>query len=123
MQYLEFTQSRCFETIVRCHIHAIQFLNGVSREIWFDNLATTVAEHDGRLVRFHPRFLAFAREFNSYPLACNPAAGREKGEVERAGIGYVRQNFWPLGEYSDLANVSRQARECGDQVAKSAAAS
>jgi transposase len=117
MQYLEFTHSQCFETFVRCHIHAFQFLNGVSREIWFDNLATAVAEHDGRLVRFHPRFLAFAREFNFYPRACNPAAGWEKGKVERAGIGYVRQNFWPLREFTDLADVNRQAREWRDQVA------
>jgi len=29
---------------------------------WFDNLATAVAEHDGNLIRFNPRFLAFARE-------------------------------------------------------------
>ncbi len=48
---------------------------GVSREIWYDNLATAVAEHDGRLVRFPPRFFAFAREFGCVPRACNPAAG------------------------------------------------
>jgi hypothetical protein len=35
---------------------------GVAREIAYDNLATAVAEHDGRLVRFLPRFLGFARE-------------------------------------------------------------
>jgi transposase len=116
MLYLEFTHSQCFETFVRCHLHAFQFLDGVSREIWFDNLQTAVAEHDGRLVRFHPRFLAFARELNFYPRACNPAAGWEKGKVERA-IGYVRQNFWPLREFTDLADVNRQAREWRDQIA------
>jgi hypothetical protein len=31
-------------------------LNGIARELWYDNLATAVAEHDGRLVRFNPRF-------------------------------------------------------------------
>jgi hypothetical protein len=54
---------------------------------------------------FHPRFLAFAREFDFYPRACNVAAGWEKGKVERAGIGYVRQNFWPLRTFTDLADV------------------
>jgi transposase len=43
------------------------------------NLATAVAEHDGRIVRFHPRFLGFAREYNFVPHACNPASGWEKG--------------------------------------------
>jgi transposase len=108
MQYLEFTHSQSFETFVRCHIHAFQKLNGIAREIWYDNLATAVAEHDGRLVRFHPRFLAFAREFNFYPRACNQASGWEKGKVERGGIGYVRQNFWPLRDFLDLHDVNRQ---------------
>ena len=68
---LEFTHSQCFETFVRCHIHAFTAFNGVSREIYYDNLATAVAEHDSRLVRFHPRFLGFAREYNvSFRQAC-----------------------------------------------------
>jgi hypothetical protein len=92
-------------------------LNGIAREIWYDNLATAVAEHDGRIVRFNPRFLAFAREFNFYPRACNQASGWEKGKVERGGVGYVRQNFWPLRDFLDLHDVNRQAREWLDQIA------
>ena len=84
---------------MRCHIHAFTALGGVAREIFYDNLATAVAEHDGKLIRFLPRFLAFAGEYNFYPRACNPASGWEKGKVERA-IGYSRQNFWPLRVYS-----------------------
>ena len=95
----------------------LQHSNGVAREIWYDNLATAVAEHDGRLVRFNPRFLAFAREFNFYPRACNQASGWEKGKVERGGIGYVRQNFWPLRDFLDLHDVNRQARQWLDQIA------
>lgn len=78
MLYLEFTHSQSFETFVRCHVHAFTALGGVAREIAYDNLATAVAEHDGRLVRFLPRFLAFAREYGFYPKACNPAAGWKK---------------------------------------------
>jgi transposase len=117
MLYLEFTHSQSFETFVRCHLHAFQFLGGTSREIWYDNLATAVAEHDGRLVRFQPRFFAFAREFGFIPRACNPAAGWEKGKVERGGIGYVRQNFWPLRSFTDLDDVNRQARQWLSEVA------
>ena len=110
MLYLEFTHSQSFETFVRCHVHAFTTIGGVAREIAYDNLATAVAEHDGRLVRFLPRFLAFAREYGFYPKACNPAAGWEKGKVERA-IGYARQAFWPLREFTDLHDVNRQARQ------------
>jgi transposase len=117
MLYVEFTHSQSFETFVRCHIHAFHALGGCSREIWFDNLATAVAEHDGRLVRFHPRFFAFAKEYGFFPRACHRAAGWEKGKVERAGIGYVRQNFWPLRQFSDLQDVNRQAQQWLKDVA------
>lgn len=114
--YLEFTHSQSFETFVRCHLHAFGVFGGVAREIFYDNLATAVAEHDGNLVRFHPRFLAFAREFNFLPRACHVAAAWEKGKVERA-IGYVRQNFWPLRSFADLADVNFQARRWLEEIA------
>ena len=116
MLYLEFTHSQTFETFVRCHVHAFTALGGVAREIAYDNLATAVAEHDGRLVRFLPRFLAFAREYSFYPKACNVAAGWEKGKVERA-IGYARQSFWPLREFTDLHDVNRQVRQWLAEIA------
>jgi transposase len=116
MLYLEFTHSQSFETFVRCHVHAFTAMGGVAREIAYDNLATAVAEHDGRLVRFLPRFLAFAREYGFYPKACNVAAGWEKGKVERA-IGYARQNFWPLRDFTDLHDVNRQVRQWLAEVA------
>lgn len=108
--YVEFTHSQSFETFVRCHIHAFEDMGGCSREIWFDNLATAVAEHEGNLVRFNPRFLAFAREYDFIPRACHVAAAWEKGKVERA-IGYIRQSFWPLRSFTDLADVNAQARQ------------
>ena len=114
--YVEFTHSQSFETFVRCHIHAFQFLGGVARELWYDNLATAVAEHDGNLVRFHPRFLAFAREYSFLPRACHVRAAWEKGKIERA-VGYLRQNFWPLRTFSDLADVNLQLRHWLEQVA------
>ena len=77
MLYVEFTHSQSFETFARCHMHAFRALGGVAREIAYDNLATAVVEHDGRLVRFLPRFLAFAREYGFFPHACNPASGWE----------------------------------------------
>lgn len=114
--YLEFTHSQSFETFIRCHIHAFEDLGGCARELWYDNLATAVAEHEGNLVRFNPRFLAFAREYGFVPRACHVAAAWEKGKVERA-IGYVRQNFWPLRSFTDLADVNAQARKWLQEVA------
>ena len=114
--YVEFTHSQGFETFVRCHLHAFQFMGGVARELWFDNLATAVAEHDGNLVRFHPRFLAFAREYNFLPRACHVRAAWEKGKIERS-VGYLRQSFWPLRSFTDLADVNAQVRRWLEEVA------
>src|SRR6266567_7611866 len=107
--YVEFTHSQSFETFVRCHIHAFHYLGGVARELWYDNLATAVAEHDGNLVRFHPRFLAFAREYSFLPRACHVRAAWEKGKIERS-VGYLRQSFWPLRTFTDLGDVNSQVR-------------
>ena len=115
--YVEFTHSQCFETFVRCHIHAFQFMGGLARECLYDNLATAVAEHDGRIIRFNPRFLAFAQEMDFYPRACNKAAGWEKGKVECGGVRYVRHNFWPLRTFTDLADVNSQARQWLQEIA------
>ena len=114
--YVEFTHSQSFGTFARCHVHAFDVLGGVARKIAYDNLATAVAEHDGRLVRFLPRFLGFARDHGFFPHACNPASGWEKGKIERA-IGYLRQNFWPLREFTDLYDVNRQVRQWLAEVA------
>lgn len=37
--------------------------------------------------------------------------------MERAGIGYVWQNFWPLRTFLDLHDMNRQGREWLDQIA------
>src|SRR6202167_1364138 len=89
MLYVEFTHSQSFETFVRCHVHAFHALQGVAREIVYDNLATAVAEHDGRLVRFLPPFLGFPRDYS----------------------------FWPLREFKDLHDVNRQVRQWLAEVA------
>lgn len=92
-------------------------MGGRPRECLYDNLATAVAEHDGRIVRFNPRFLAFAREFDFYPRACNKGASWEKGKVKRGGIRYIRQNFWPLRTFEDLGDVNSQGRQWLEEIA------
>jgi transposase len=114
--YVEFTHSQCFETFARCHIHAFQFMGGRAKECLYDNLVTALSEHDGRIVRFNPRFLAFARELGFYPRACNKGAGWEKGKVENS-IGYLRNNFRPLRTFTDLADVNSQVRQWLEQIA------
>lgn len=116
LMYLEFTLSANFESFIRCHEHALAFFQGVPKEIWYDNLASAVAEHRRRLVRFNPRFSVYAGHHRFRPVACNKCAGHEKGRVED-GVGYIRYNFWPGRTFSGLDDLNAQAKRWLDQFA------
>jgi transposase len=107
--YLEFTVSADMAWWLRCHLHAFQYLNGVTTEILHDNLKTAVITHagDGR-IRWNPRYLDFADYYGFTPRACRPYRAQTKGKVE-SGVRYVRGNFWPGLRYTDLADLNRHA--------------
>ena len=112
--YLEFTHSQSFETFVRCHIHAFDALQGCARELWFDNLATAVAEHEGNLVRFNPRFLAFARDYGFIPRACHVAAAWEKGRSNEPSVMFAKTSgrcvpstIWPMSTRKPVNGFKR----------------
>ena len=111
-----FTFSQTLEAFLRCHEQAFAFVGGCPKECWYDNLATAVAERRGRLVRFHPRFLAYAGHHRFRPVACNVGKGNEKGRVEDA-IKYLRSNFWPGRTFRDLADLNAQAQAWRDAIA------
>ena len=110
-----FTFSQTLEAFLRCHSRRSPSWAGAP-ECWYDNLATAVAERRGRLVRFHPRFLAYAGHHRFRPVACNVGKGNEKGRVEDA-IKYLRTNFWPGRTFRDLADLNAQAQAWRDTLA------
>jgi transposase len=111
-----FSFSQTLEAFLRCHEQAWTFVGGCTREAWYDNLATAVAERQGRLVRFHPRFLAYAGHHGFRPVACAVGAPQAKGRVEDA-IKYLRGSFWPGRTFRDLADLNAQAQAWRDDVA------
>jgi transposase len=113
---VEFTFSQTLEAFLRCHEHAFAFVGGYGREAQYDNLATAVAERRGRLVRWNPRFLAYAGHCGFKPVACTPGRGNEKGRVEDS-VKYLRANFWPGRTFRDLADLNAQAQAWRDTVA------
>jgi len=111
-----FTFSQTLEAFLRCHEAAWRWVGGCTREAWYDNAPTVVAERQGQLVRFHPRFLAYAGHHGFRPVACNVARGNEKGRVEDA-IKFLRGNFWPGRTFRDLADLNAQAQAWRDGIA------
>jgi transposase len=113
---VEFTFSQTLEVFLRCHEHAFATLGGYAREAQYDNLATAVAERRGRLVRWNPRFLAYAGHCGFRPVACTPGRGNEKGRVEDT-VRFLRGNFWPGRTFRDLADLNAQAQAWCEDVA------
>ena len=116
MLYLQFTFSANLESFLRRHENAFRFFGGVPQEIWYDNLATAVAERKQKLIRFNPRFLAYSGFHGFKPVACNPASGHEKGRVED-GVKYIRYNFWPGRSFQNTGDLNGQAGGWRDQFA------
>jgi hypothetical protein len=89
MMYVEFTHCQSFETLIRCHVHAFTELGGVARQIAYDNLATAVAEHDGRIVRFR-RASSRLREYGFFRTPAIPQAAGKKGKSNEPSVTCAR---------------------------------
>ena len=116
MLYVFFSHSQKQEYFHMGLLEAFQYLGGSPREIVVDNMMTAVTERVGSIIRFNEAFLDFLRPFKITPRACNVRAPHEKGKIENA-IKYIRQNFWPLRTFTDIADVQRQMNDWLDTVA------
>ncbi len=113
MVYLEFTLSEGMEEFLRCHQNALGFFGGCPRKCLYDNLRCAVLAHHGPDVRWNPRFVDFAGHYLYKSVACNRAAGWEKGRVERT-IQYIRSNFLLGRSFRSLDELNAAAREWRD---------
>ena len=79
------------EMVLDAHNRAFAFFGGVPNRLIYDNLKTVV---DTILVgkdrHFNRRFMALANHYLFEPVACTPASGWEKGQIENQ-VGNVRE--------------------------------
>ncbi|MCV6598384.1 MAG: IS21 family transposase, partial [Mangrovicoccus sp.] len=71
------------EMVLDAFVQALSFFGGVPRRVIIDNpktMVTYVSRSKDRI--FHPRFLALMNHYVMEPVACTPASGWEKGQVE-----------------------------------------
>lgn len=96
------------EMVLDAHIRAFDFFGGACRRGIYDNLKTVVTKVlMGKDRVFNRRFLSLASHYLFEPVACTPAAGWEKGQVENQ-VGLVRKRFFALRrKFADLAELNQ----------------
>jgi transposase len=87
------------------HIRAFEFFGGVCKRGIYDNMKAAVNKVlSGKERVFNSRFEQLSSHYLYEPVACTPAAGWEKGQVENQ-IGLVRKRFFtPRAKFQCLAD-------------------
>ena len=95
------------EMVLDAHVRAFAFFGGSARRGIYDNLKTVVTKIlQGKDRTFNRRFLQLASHYLVEPVACTPAAGWEKGQVENQ-VQFLRQRlFVPRRKCTDLAELN-----------------
>ncbi|WP_293649998.1 IS21 family transposase, partial [Thiolapillus sp.] len=108
------------EMVFDAHDRAFAFWGGIPQRMIYDNPRTLVdAVKVGKARRFNRQFLALANHYLFEPVACTPASGWEKGQVENQ-VGNVREwLFSPRPRFQDLAELNAWlAQQCREKLAQ-----
>ena len=89
--------------IFDAHNHALAVLGGVPKRGIYDNMNTAVDKVGrGKARVVNARFQALTGHFLFEPDFCNPAAGWEKGQIEK-NVRDARPRIWhEIPEFADL---------------------
>jgi hypothetical protein len=104
--------------VLDAHIQAFAFFGGSCRRGIYDNLKTVVSKIlQGKERVFNCRFLQLASHYLIDPVACTPASGWEKGQVENQ-VGFIRKRlFVPRRKFANLADLNKWLTEQCHQMA------
>lgn len=107
------------EMVFDAHRRAFEFFGGVCRRGIYDNLKAAVNKiFAGKARSFNDRFGQLCSHYLFEPVACTPAAGWEKGQVENQ-VGTVRRRFFvPRPKVQDFRELNEYLRERCLQWAK-----
>ncbi len=96
--YAEFVFDQTVVTWLLCHQHAFEFFRGVPHRLVLDNLKAAIIkaytrEQDAEVQQ---AYRECAEHYGFLIDPCLPRKPQHKGKVERGGVGYLQQSFWPL---------------------------
>ncbi len=105
------------EMLLDAFVQALTFYQGVPQRVLIDNPKTMVVRiGKGKEREFHPRFLALMNHYLMDCVACTPASGWEKGQVENQVNVLRNQLFKPKLCFDDLAALNHYLRACCDKL-------
>ncbi|HDR7481912.1 IS21 family transposase [Bacillus toyonensis] len=116
MEYVEFTTSMDLETLMKCHMNAFAYFNGLPEQILYDNMKTVVIKHTPVEIRFNRRFEDFLSYYGIVPKACKPYRPQTKGKVENV-VGYLKKNFMQRKHTFTLESLNDDVRDWLNQTA------
>ncbi|WP_063299351.1 IS21 family transposase [Pseudovibrio sp. WM33] len=112
-------QSEAQEMVLDAFVRALTFYGGVPRRVIIDNpktMVTFVSRSKDRI--YHPRFLALMNHYVMEPVACTPASGWEKGQVENQVQFLRRHLFTPKLVFEDLEGLNAWLHLHCDELGK-----
>jgi transposase len=100
------------EMVLDAHVQAFEFFGGSCRKGIYDNLKTVVTKVlMGKDRTFNRRFQNLASHYLFEPVACTPAAGWEKGQIE-SQVKFMRQRlFVPRPKFADIDELNQWLRD------------
>lgn len=82
-KYCRLTLDKKQDTVINSLIYAFQYIGGVPKEIWFDNMLTIVdASKMGKRDRINDKINQFSKDVGFKPIPCKPRRPQSKGTVE-----------------------------------------
>ena len=95
------------EMVFDAHVRAFEFFGGACRRGIYDNMSTAVDRVlHGKERKFNKRFMQMCSHYLIEPVACTPAAGWEKGQVEKQVQDIRNWLFLPRPRFADIAELN-----------------
>lgn len=116
MKYIEFTTDMKMETLMKCHMNAFGYFNGIPAQILYDNMKTVVTKHSPAEIRFNRVFEDFLAYYGVTPKACKPYRPQTKGKVERT-VYYLKNNFFQRKHGPTLEDLNQDIQKWLDKTA------
>lgn len=95
------------EMVLDAHTKAFSFFGGSCRRGIYDNMSTAVTKVlQGKERIFNRRFIQLCSHYLVEPVACTPASGWEKGQVERQVKSVREWLFTPRPRFKDFEELN-----------------